>query len=412
MLFAVGALNYLDRAAMSVAAPLIKRDLQLDDTQMGVLFSVFFVGYCLTCFVGGWCADRFGPKRVFAWASAFWSVFCGLTAAMSSFGPLLVVRALFGLGEGPMGTTINKSISNWFPRREAGRAVGIVATGQPLGAAVAAPVIGLCAAAWGWRIAFTLTGLMGLVWLAFWLRYFRDRPAGHPGVSSEERILISQGRDPVHDTQDSDTPGVLRYILSAQVIGVAVAFFSFNYILYFLLSWLPSYLVDYQHLDIRHMAVIGAIPWLGATIGLIFGGVLADALAKVLQAPLLARKLTIFIGLIGSALCIALASRVHTSALAVALIATASLLAFLTPQTCWVLVQEIVPANRVGAAGGFVHLLANLAGLVAPSLTGWIVQHGGGYTPAFSFAAVLASCGAIALAVLVRDPQVRPRICC
>ncbi len=114
---------------------------------------------------GGWCADRFGPKRVFAAAGGLWSTFCAATAAMSHFGPLMIVRALFSLGEGPMGTTINKAISNWFPRNETGRAVGFIATGQPLGAALAAPVIGLLAVAWGWRIAFVATGVIGVIWL-------------------------------------------------------------------------------------------------------------------------------------------------------------------------------------------------------------------------------------------------------
>lgn len=243
MLFSAGALNYLDRAAMSVAAPFIKRDLQLDDTQMGVLFSVFFVGYCLSCFIGGWCADRFGPRRVFAWSSGLWSTFCGMTAAMSAFGPLLIVRALFGLGEGPMGTTINKAISNWFPRSEAGRAVGIVATGQPLGAALAAPVIGLCAAAWGWRVAFVGTALLGAAWLVAWLAVFRDSPAPHPRVGTEERALIAKGREPVTASNRDDTAtGAFHGILTVRVLSVASAFFSFNYVLYFLLSWLPSYL--------------------------------------------------------------------------------------------------------------------------------------------------------------------------
>jgi MFS family permease len=243
MLFSAGALNYLDRAAMSVAAPFIKRDLQLDDTQMGVLFSVFFVGHCLSCFIGGWCADRFGPRRVFAWSGGLWSTFCGMTAAMSAFGPLLIVRALFGLGEGPMGTTINKAISSWFPRSEAGRAVGIVASGQPLGAALAAPVIGLCAAAWGWRVAFVGTALLGAAWLVGWLAVFRDSPAQHPRVGTEERALIAKGREPVTASNRDDTAtGAFHGILTVRVLGVASAFFSFNYVLYFQLSWLPSYL--------------------------------------------------------------------------------------------------------------------------------------------------------------------------
>ncbi|SAK56343.1 major facilitator transporter [Caballeronia hypogeia] len=402
LLFAAGALNYLDRAAMSVAAPFIKRDLGLDDAQMGVLFSVFFVGYCVSCLLGGWCADRFGPRRVFAWAGGLWSVFCAATAGMSQFGSLLGVRALFGLGEGPMGTTINKAINNWFPRGEVGRAVGVIATGQPLGAALAAPVIGLMAVAWGWRVAFVATGVLGLIWVAIWLRLFRDSPADHPKVSTQELALIQQHRR--HETHESAaiSRSTRHYIFSRPVLGVALAFFSFNYVLYFLLSWLPSYLVDYQHLNVRSMAIVGALPWLGATIGLVTGGTLADLLARKIGNALFAHKLIICVGLLGAALCILAASRVTSVSFAVALIAGASLLAFLTPQTCWVLVQDIVPADRVGTAGGFVHFLANLAGIASPSVTGYIVQYGGGYTVAFAFAAGLAALGAACVMLLIR----------
>ncbi|KMZ13178.1 D-galactonate transporter [Candidatus Burkholderia humilis] len=163
LLFCAGGLNYIDRAAMLVAAPIIRADLHLSDAQMGLLFSAFFTGYCVFCFVGGWCADKFGPRRVFAVAAIFWSAFCSATALMSSFAGLIIVRVLFGVGEGPMGTTINKSITNWFPRDEAGRAVGFIAIGQPLGAAVAAPLIGFMALNFGWRVAFFATGILGLV---------------------------------------------------------------------------------------------------------------------------------------------------------------------------------------------------------------------------------------------------------
>jgi MFS family permease len=132
LLFFAGMLNYMDRAALSVMAPLVKADLHLNDAQLGFLFSCFFVGYCLFCFIGGWGADKFGPRKVYAWAAAIWSVFCGATALVTGFWHLLIVRVLFGIGEGPMGTTTNKSIANWFPRKEIGRAVGFTNAGQPL----------------------------------------------------------------------------------------------------------------------------------------------------------------------------------------------------------------------------------------------------------------------------------------
>lgn len=129
LLFVAGLINYMDRSAMSVAAPLVSKDLHLDPAQLGFVFSIFFFGYAVFCFVGGYFSDRIGPKRVFGLAMAGWSIFCGLTAAAFSFGSLLVVRVLFGMGEGPLSSTMNKMVSRWFPRREQASAVGLANAG-------------------------------------------------------------------------------------------------------------------------------------------------------------------------------------------------------------------------------------------------------------------------------------------
>ncbi|MEK6424413.1 MAG: MFS transporter [Burkholderia gladioli] len=410
LLFGAGMLNYLDRAALSVVAPIIKRDLGINDAQMGVLFSSFFVGYCLFCFVGGWAADRYGPRRVFAFSAGIWSLFCGATALAGSFAHLMIVRVAFGMGEGPMGTTTNKSISNWFPRSEAGRAVGWTNAGQPLGAAIAAPIVGLVALQFGWRISFVVIAVLGFLWLAAWWTLFRDDPATHPRVSAEEAREIVADRAVDVTPEASEHGGrehsLFRYLLSRPVLGTALAFFSFNYVLYFFLSWLPSYLTDYQHLNIKQMSVVGILPWLGATVGFALGGTVSDKIYQRTGDVLFARKIVIVVGLGVAAACVLLASQVTSLVAAVTLIAIASLFAFMAPQACWSLLQEIVPRQRVGAAGGFVHLLANLAGILSPSLTGWLVQYGGGYSSAFVLAGASALAGALILMVAVRASAV------
>ncbi len=409
LLFCAGMLNYLDRAALSVMAPLVKKDLDINDAQMGILFSCFFIGYCAFCFIGGWAADRFGPRRVYAWAAGVWSLFCGATALVTGFMHLLVVRMLFGIGEGPMGTTTNKSISNWFPKQEVGRAVGFTNAGQPLGAAIAAPIVGLVGLQFGWRIAFVVIAALGFVWVACWLLLFRDRPEDHPHVSAGERKLITSQRPASLATEvapQQDSHSLWRYVFSLPVIGVASAFFCFNYIQYFFLSWLPSYLTDYQHLDIKSMSIIGILPWLGATAGFLGGGMISDMLYRRTQNFLLSRKLVIFVGLAVAAVCVLLTAWSQSVTMAVTLITLASVFAYMTPQACWSLLQDIVPAGRIGTAGGFVHLLANLAGILSPGITGFLIQYGGGYHSAFVLASILALAGMLLLALLVKQKGV------
>lgn len=409
LLFFAGMLNYLDRAALSVMAPLIKGELHIDDAQMGILFSAFFIGYCLFCFIGGWGADKFGPRKVFGYAAALWSLFCGATALVTGFGHLMIVRILFGIGEGPMGTTTNKSISNWFPRKEVGRAVGFTNAGQPLGAAVAAPIVGLVGLNFGWRVSFIVIALLGFVWLAAWLALFRDKPEQHPKVSQAEKTLIVEGRPATRTVKgeaSSDNHSLWYYVFSKPVLGVAAAFFCFNYIQYFFLSWLPSYLTDFQHLDIKSMSIIGILPWIGATVGFMGGGVVADILYRRTGNFLFSRKAVIFAGLLVAAICVLLTAYTRNTAGAVALITVASVFAYMTPQACWSLLQDIVPAHRIGTAGGFVHLLANIAGILSPGVTGFLIQYGGGYQSAFLLSSGLSLAGIVFMALLVRQKKV------
>jgi sugar phosphate permease len=229
-------------------------------------------------------------------------------------------------------------------------------------------------------------------------------------VSREEAELITSDRHPtrsVDTTASSDEPtGVFYYLFSVPVLGVAMPFFAFNYVLYFFLSWLPSYFTDYQHLDIKHMSVVGILPWLGATAGFVLGGIISDALYKRTGNVLFARKTVIIMGLGIAALCVLLVSRVDSLVPAVALISVASLFAFMTPQACWSLLQDIVPRDRIGATGGFVHLLANLAGILSPSITGFMIQYGAGYSSAFVLASALAVVGMLALWLAVREHNV------
>ncbi len=404
LLFFAGMLNYLDRAALSVVAPLLKGELHIDDAQMGFIFSSFFIGYCALCFVGGWAADTYGPKRVFAWAAGTWSIFCGLTALITGYLQLLIFRVMFGMGEGPMGTTTNKAITNWFPREEAGRALGLTNCGQPLGAALAGPIVGLVALNFGWRISFVVIAVLGGLWLAAWLLMFRDSPEQHPRVGEAERELIRSSRaEPVIEGV-KEGRSLASYLFSAPVLAVATAFFCFNYVLYFFLTWLPSYLMDFQHLDIKGMSIIGVIPWLGAAVGFLGGGTLTDLLGKKLGSVIRARKIMLVVGLGVAAGCVLLTTQVASLHMAVLCITVSSVFLFVTPQICWALIQDIVPKNRVGGTGGFVHLLANIAGILAPSLTGLIVQYGGGYNVAFAVAAGVCALGVLVVVAAVKGP--------
>jgi len=402
LLFLANAINYLDRSALSIVAPLVSKDLGFEPAQLGLVFSAFFVGYSIFCFVGGWAADRFGPRLVFAVAIAWWSLFCGATALATGFFSLLVLRVLFGFGEGPMGSTTNKTINNWFPREEAGTMVGITNAGNPIGGAVSGPIVGFIAIYASWRISFVAIMVIGLAWLAAWLLLVTDTPAQSPRVGAAERELVAASRAAAPGAHAEAGGSIAQWLGNPTVLAIALAFFSYNYVLYFFLTWLPSYLTTVYHLDLAHMSVLTVIPWACGAVGMIGGGLLSDALFHRTGNSVLARKIVLVGALTVAAASVFLASQATSVGAAIALIACANLFLLMAPQNCWVLIQETVPPARVGGVGGYVHFLSNTAGIFGPAITGFIIQYGGGYTASFLLAGALAVCGALAVLLVVR----------
>jgi len=186
LLFLGGVINYIDRSALSVAAPLVARDLGLKPGALGVVFSSFFFGYSIFSFVGGYCADRFGPRRVLTVSMTAWSVFCGLTAVAYNVTTLLIFRALFGAAEGPFPSNVNKTVGRWFPQGERASALGVGNSGTPLGGALAGPIVGYLAVAFGWRFSFVVVMVLGLLWVVAWLVYSSDSPEQNRRVTAVE----------------------------------------------------------------------------------------------------------------------------------------------------------------------------------------------------------------------------------
>jgi D-galactonate transporter len=405
LLFIGGGISYLDRAALSIAAPLISKDLHLDTGQLGIVFSSFFFGYALFCFVGGWASDRIGAKNVFTLSMTVWSVFCGLTAATFSIGALLVVRVIFGMGEGPFSSTANKFVSNWFPRREQASAVGMANAGQPLGAALAGPLVGFIAVSYSWRAAFVVVALVGLVWVAAWVMLVTDRPEQHPKLSAAEQAEILQ---PVQDEAPPPAVSSLGELLRRPaILATAFAFFGYAYILYFFLSWFPSYLTMVHHLSIQRMGVVNVIPWLVGFVGLASGGFVCDYVYRLTGRPLFARKLVLVSSLVIAAACVALAGVVVDVYGVVALMAVSVFFMYLTASTYWAIILDTVEPGRVGGVSGFVHMIANCAGIVAPALTGYLVEWTGSFSSAFVVTGGIAVAGALAVAVFVRAPAAK-----
>jgi ACS family hexuronate transporter-like MFS transporter len=201
----------------------VSADLGLSPAEMGIVFSSFFFGYAIFNFIGGWASDRLGGKRVFAWSMGLWSLFCAMTAAVTSFVPML-------------------------------------------GGAIAGPIAGLLAIAFGWRVAFVIIGVIGFVWLFFWLLIARERPRDYAGITQEELDEIEDSS--TRPVLDGERRPLRHYLKQPVVLATAFAFFGYNYILYFFLTWFPSYLTMAQGLSIKDMSIATVLPWVLGFFGL------------------------------------------------------------------------------------------------------------------------------------------------
>jgi len=381
MLFLAGGLNYLDRSALAVAAPAIQSDLGLSSAALGFVFSAFFLGYALFNFVGGWAADRFRAHRVLSLSIVAWSLFCGLTATAWNTTSLLVLRVFFGAAEGPFGSTSAKIVSQCFPKREVSSSIALGASGTPIGAVVAGPLVALLVAQEGWRVALAIVASLGLVFAVAWARF---------GTAWTEAAQENSGLSRPATALTPERTEVRRRLLWQPVlVANALAYFAYTYLLSLFLSWLPTFFMSRYHLDLRAAAFSASAPWIMAFVGLWAGALLTDVLFRRTNRLLWSRWLPQVGGLAIAAVGTALLAEASTATGAMAVGAVALFALFATGTSFWAVVQDVVPVERVGRASGLTHLIANLGGVVGPAVTGAIVQHTASFRLAWWVAAGL-----------------------
>lgn len=404
MLFLGMIINYVDRSALSIAMPFITNDFHLTPADKGMIFASFSVGYALFNFLGGYFADRWGAKPVLFYSMSFWSIMCATTALVSSFWSLFIVRVLFGAGEGPNSATANKVVNNWFPLSERARATGFNQAGGPLGGALSGPIIGALALSFGWRAAFVVMGVLGLLWAIAWYRLTTETPAEHPKVSAKELALINEGQEPA-PVSDGAKPSIMEVIRKPAVLVTGLSLFCYNYILFFFITWFPTYLVDAKGISLKEMSMVTSLPWIVGAFGYLSGGILVDAIYRRTGKKIFSRKVVLVTSLMISAVCIALTGMVDGAVMAVGLMTVAIGFLMLAAPAYWTIIQDSVPRHQVGTASGFMHGLANISGIVGPAATGFLIQGTGTYASAFVLAGGLGIVGALILALFVRGQQ-------
>lgn len=383
ILFLTYVVSYMDRMVMATTIPYIADEFKLSTVEMGSVMSAFFVTYSLIQIPGGMLADKFGPRVNMVAGIAWWTIFTAATGMASSLKGLIIVRALFGLGEGVHPPSAFKTISMWFPKKERGRAISVMFLAQILTPAVAPLIAAAAIITWGWRETFYLMAIPGIP-LIFLVWKFLENPENSQLVSLAELSEIKGDQA----AEASDKKFALRYVLTLPLAWKC--FFTVmcsNMISWGLLFWMPTYYIKEFGFSPMQMGIYTAIPLLSGAVGMLIGGYISD---RSFHSK---RKVPIITGILAGSLFLYLNSCVTTASMAITCQSIAFFFLSIALSAFWALPTSVLPSAVIGSAAGFINAGAQLAGMLSPLIVGYLINVSGDFTTAFMF---FAACGILA----------------
>ncbi len=374
-------ISYIDRTVISLAIVQIGEDLTLDASKLGIVLSAFFMGYAIMQIPGGWLADRFGSRRVIVAAVIAWSVFTALSGLAWSLTSLLLIRFLFGIGEGGYPAASTKAISDYFPKAKRTKAQSTMMSSNALGAAIAPLICAPLLVAFGWRNVFLFVGLLGIVFVVWFLLV--TRKAG--GYANSKAAVKPSGKEYAQLLRDS-------YLWKVLLI-----FFFVNITNWGLLSWMPSYLMQGLGIDLKSVGLFSAIPTLFLTVGMIVSGRIINKVGSN-------AKYGVIIGILITGASLFLMS----SASGVFQVIMFQCIAFsfmsFVMSFVFTVPHRVMEQKVVGTAFGIINFGGQAAGIFSPMIMGALIASTGTYQAAFIF---LTICCLIATVIAFFLPAVK-----
>ncbi len=379
------AISYLDRQSLPVAVKAIQEDIPLTNTQFGDLSSAFLLAYALMYAGGGVLVDRLGTRVGFLAIMTFWSLACASHGLATGVGLLAVSRFLLGVGEGGGFPAATKVIAEWFPAAERATAMGIVNAGTAVGAVVAAPAIAAILLYASWRWVFVACGGAGLLWAILWAIAYRTPAPASTNTAHAARMPWTE------------------LLAFPQVWGLVAAKFLTDAAWFFYIAWLPKYLYDARHFDVKEIGAYAWVPYAASGVGCLVGGWFSSALLRRGRSVDLSRKLAL--GLSAAVMpAIVFVTRVPVEwALAI------FSLAFFGQQS-WSTLVMIVPTDLfdhqvVASVAGLVGFGGAMGGLSMNLLAGRLLDAGFGYGTVFNIVGTLHVIAFVV--ILIAIPRIR-----
>jgi MFS family permease len=375
-------INYIDRGTLATAAPLLKHDLHLTNTQFGLVTSAFFWAYTPGQLLASWVTERINAYRALAAGFAIWSVATALTGFAGGFLSLIALRVLLGIGEASASPAGSKLVVDHLVPTQFGLASGIVGAGLAFGPSAGTLLGGLLMAQYGWRAMFAVFGVLALVWLWPWFAVTRG-------------ARTSQLQLPV------PAPSYAELLSQRPLWGAVFGQLASNYALYFLLGWLPLYLVNAQGFSVGAMAGIGASVYAIYGVCGVIVGWLADRWVARGASLTLVRKSVVVTGHVGLGLCLLGAALSGRDVAVICLLASGVFCGCIV-SAMPAITQTLAGPPAAAKWTAFQNMMANIAGIVSPIVTGFVVDQTGSFLVAFLMASASAFIGIIGWLVIVQ----------
>lgn len=403
LLMGVTIVNYLDRSCLSVAAPALKKDLAINETDFSHIVIAFQITYLMMQPISGRILDWLEIRAGLAISIVWWSAAQILTALAGGWGAFAAFRAVLGIGEAANFPAAAKAVSQWFRPRERTIATGILNVGAGIGALIAPPLVVFLILRSGWRTAFVVTGAVGFVWVGAWLALYRS-PEAHPWLSKAELSYIREGADELVVDPVRPEEGVWKAVLGQKNFwGLALARFLSEPAWQFFTYFIPLYLAEERHLQLREIAYFAWVPFLAGDLGSIVGGLISPFFVWLGASVMTARKLAattcailmmfaVFIG------------RAPTAFWAVAFFSVGAFAHQAMSATLLTLPADLFPKRMVATANGLSGTIGLLGGVLFTFIVGIVVVKIG-YAPLFVAIAFFDLVGSSFLWGLLREPR-------
>ncbi|MCA4133031.1 MFS transporter [Arthrobacter sp. M4] len=395
-----GIVNYLDRNNLSIANTTIAKEFGLNALQMGLLLSAFSWPYAIANLPAGYLVDKFGPKKMFAWAAGLWSIISMISALANSFGFLYAARVALGIAESPFFTSGLKVADKWFNKTERALPVSIVNTGSQIANAIAPPLLTFLLLTMTWRGMFLVVGAFGIVVALVWLRIYRDPTLKEQfvikGAEFEEKATAAE--------QKEKQVGWGELFKHKNTWFMILGAFGIFYTVWVYLTWLPSYLQTARGFSLSQAGWLAALPFLCGIIGVLTGGIVSSKAIKAGVPTIRARKLPIVGGAVLAAAAVLPVAYVDNTALAIVLLSIGYFAAQVPIGVLWTLASDVAAPNQVASLGAIQNFGGFLGASLAPIVTGYILNEtGGNYTLVFLVGGILLLVGAVSYGVFVKD---------